>query len=128
MKARLLISAAAVVLAPAVCFAQASTATGVVGGAAAGAVIGGPVGAVVGGVIGGSVGAAAEPPREYYTVVQREPMASVPVQSRIVVGETLPETVVVRRVPQYDQWGYAVVNDRRVVVDNSTRKIVKIIE
>lgn len=129
MKARFLIAVAAgVVLAPAVCFAQATTTTGAVGGAVTGAVVGGPVGAVVGGVVGGTVGAAAEPPREVYTYVEHDQMPSVAVQERVVVGEPLPPTVVVRRVPQHDEWGYAVVNSRRVIVDNRSRKVVKVID
>ncbi|HMJ43182.1 MAG TPA: DUF1236 domain-containing protein [Pseudolabrys sp.] len=129
MRTRLFITvAAATILAPSICFAQASTTTGVVGGAAAGAVVGGPVGAVVGGVVGGTVGAAAEPPREVYTYVERERIPSVAVQERIVVGEPLPQTVQVRRVPQHDEWGYAVINDRRVIIDNRSRKVVKVID
>jgi hypothetical protein len=31
-------------------------------------------------------------------------------------------------VPQHDEWGYAVVNDRRVIVDNRSRKVVKVID
>lgn len=128
MKTRFLIAVAAVVLTPAACFAQASTTTGVVGGAVTGAVIGGPVGAVVGGVVGGTIGAAAEPPQEVYTYVERDQMPSVTYQQRVVVGEPLAETVVVRRVPQHDEWGYAVVNNRRVIVDNRSRKVVKVID
>jgi hypothetical protein len=82
----------------------------------------------VGGVIGGTIGSAAEPPREVYTYVEQDQMPSVTYQERIVVGEPLPETVVVRRVPQHDEWGYAVVNNRRVIVDNRSRKVVKVIE
>jgi hypothetical protein len=52
----------------------------------------------------------------------------VAVQERIVVGEPLPQTVEVRRVPQHDEWGYAVVNDRRVIIDNRNRKVVKVID
>jgi uncharacterized protein DUF1236 len=129
MKARFVMAVAAVtVLVPAVCFAQASTTTGVVGGAVAGAVVGGPVGAVVGGVIGGTIGSAAEPPREVYNYVEEDQMPSVAYQERLAVGEPLPETVVVRRVPQHDEWGYAVVNNHRVIIDNRSRKIVKVIE
>jgi hypothetical protein len=129
MKARFLIAAAAtLLLAPAVCFGQASTTTGVVGGAAAGAVVGGPVGAVVGGAMGGTIGAAAEPPREVYTYVEHEQVPSVTYKEKITVGEPLAETVQIRRVPQHDEWGYAVVNNRRVIVENRTRKVVKVID
>jgi len=129
MKTKLFISvAAAAFLAPAICFAQATTTTGVVGGAVTGAVVGGPVGAVVGGIVGGTIGAAAEPPREVYTYVERERIPSVVVEERVVVGEPLPQAVEIRRVPQYDEWGYAVVNNHRVIVENRSRKVVKVID
>ena len=108
--------------------AQESTATGAIGGAAAGAVVGGPVGAAVGGVVGGTIGAAAEPPRDVITYVERERIPSVRVQERVVVGEPLPSTVEVRPVPSHTEYSYAVVNDQRVIVDQKTKKIVKIVE
>ena len=83
---------------------------------------------MVGGIVGGTIGAAAEPPREVYTYVEHEKMPSVTYRERVVVGEPLGESVVVRRVPQHDEWGYAVVNNRRVIVDNRNRKVVKIID
>lgn len=129
MKHRLFLSvAAAAILAPAVCFAQASTATGAVGGAAAGAVVGGPVGAVVGGTVGAAVGAAAEPPAEVRTYVMDEHVPSVAVRERVVVGEPLPGTVVIHRIPKHDEYAYAVVNNRRVIVEPSSRKVIKIYE
>src|SRR4051812_49705887 len=68
MRKHMLASAVAiVVLAPSLAFAQASTATGAVGGAAAGAVVGGPVGAVVGGTVGAAVGAAGGAPARGWT-------------------------------------------------------------
>ena len=123
-----LILSLALVCAPTICLAQASTTTGAVGGAVTGAVVGGPVGAVVGGVVGGSIGAAAEPPREVYTYVERERVPSVTYRERVAVGESLPATVEIHRVPQHDEYGYVVLNDRRVIVDNRSRKIVKVIE
>jgi hypothetical protein len=129
MKTRLLISlVAASVVAPSLAFAQASTATGAVGGAAAGAVVGGPVGAVVGGTVGAVVGSAAEPPREVITYVQRERLPSVAVQERVVVGEPLPTSVQFRAVPNHTEFGYAVVNNQRVIVEPKTRKVIKIVE
>ncbi len=129
MKTRLFLSvAAAAILTPAVCFAQASTATGAVGGAAVGAVVGGPVGAVVGGTVGAAVGAAGEPPAEVRTYVMEEKVPSVAVQERIVVGEPLPRTVTIHRIPKHDEYSYAVVNNRRVIVEPSTRKVIKVYE
>ncbi|MEP9352633.1 DUF1236 domain-containing protein [Xanthobacter sp. KR7-65] len=116
------------VLAPAAAFAQASTATGAVGGAAVGAVVGGPVGAVVGGAVGATVGAAAEPPQEVRTYVMKERRPSVRVQQEVVVGQPLPEGVAIYDIPQTKDYEYTVVNDRRVIVDPRTRKVVYIVE
>jgi hypothetical protein len=129
MRNHMLASAVAIaVLSPTLCFAQASTATGAVGGAAAGAVVGGPVGAVVGGTVGAAVGAAAEPPAEVRTYVTRESAPSVRVTEKVVVGEPLPATVVLRPVPNHADYSFAVVNDRRVIVEPKTRKVIQIIE
>ena len=49
-------------------------------------------------------------------------------KGRVVVGEPLPDTVVLRPVPRYTEYRYAVVNDRRVIVEPRTRRIVKIID
>ncbi len=115
-------------MAPSYAFAQASTATGAVGGAAAGAVVGGPVGAVVGGTVGAGLGMAAEPPAEVRTYVTRETVPSVRVTEKVVVGEPLPATVVLRPVPNHANYSFAVVNDRRVIVEPKTRKVIQIIE
>jgi hypothetical protein len=53
---------------------------------------------------------------------------SVVVRERVVVGEPLPDTVVLRPVPNYTQYRYAVVNDRRVIVEPRTRRVIKIID
>ena len=53
---------------------------------------------------------------------------SVVIHERVVVGEPLPPTVVLRPVPNYTEYRYAVVNDRRVIVEPRTRRVVKIID
>jgi hypothetical protein len=53
---------------------------------------------------------------------------SVTVRERIVVGEPLPPTVELRTVPSHTEYRYAVVNDRRVIVEPRTRKVIKIID
>src|SRR6185295_3815111 len=76
-------------------FAQSTTAQGAADGAAAGGQIGGPVGAMVGGTVGAAVGAGLEIPNAVFSAVPRgEP--SVTIRERVVVGEPLPETVVLR--------------------------------
>ena len=61
------------------------------------------------------------------TYVEREDIPSVTVEHEVRVGQPLPETVVVHRVPKYE-YEYAVVNHRRVIVEPKTRRVVKIIE
>ena len=129
MKNRLAVSLiAASLLASGAAYAQSTTATGAANGAAAGGAVGGPVGAAVGGTVGAAVGLGLEIPNAVITSIQGERVPSVTVRERIVVGEPLPATVELRPVPQYNEYRYAVVNDRRVIVEPRTRKIIKIID
>jgi Protein of unknown function (DUF1236) len=128
MNKRLAISLVTVsLLASGSAFAQSTTATGAANGAAAGGEVGGRVGAMVGGTVGAAVGAGLEIPNAVFGAVPRgEP--SVTVRERVVVGEPLPETVVLRPVPSHTEYRYGVVNDRRVIVEPRTRKVIKIID
>ncbi|MGQ4272653.1 DUF1236 domain-containing protein [Terrihabitans sp. B22-R8] len=110
-------------------FAQEGTATGAAGGAVTGAIVGGPVGAVVGGVVGAAAGTAIDPPpREVREYVVRERAEPVVVQERIVVGEALPQTVVVHRIPEHETYSYAYVNEQRVIVETDSGRVVEIVE
>jgi hypothetical protein len=128
-----LAAAVALGLTPAAAFA-AGTVTGAAGGAVTGAIVGGPVGAVVGGTIGAIVGTAVDPPPpEVVTYVETQQPPPVMLQGDLVVGATLPESVVLYPVPadvyvSADGWAYeyAYVNGHRVVVDPRTRAIVAI--
>ena len=111
---------AAALLVPGVAFAQSNE------GAAAGGEVGGPVGAIVGGTVGAAVGAAVEIPNAVINGLPRD--RSVVVRERVVVGEPLPPAVELRTVPQHTEYGYAVVNDRRVIVEPRTRRVVRIID
>jgi hypothetical protein len=128
MMKRYLIALAVAVSASSAAYAQSSTVSGAAGGAATGAIVGGPVGAAVGGVAGAAIGTMIDPPpapvREY---VVRESVPSVRVERQVVVGEPLPETVELRRVPDYE-YSYAVVNDRRVIVEPGTRRVIEVID
>jgi hypothetical protein len=135
---------AAFAAAPAIAFAQSQPSGGAVGGATSGAasgavggaIVGGPVGAVVGGVGGAVVGAiigdAAQPRLRTYVVEQGVPSYSY--AEPVVVGTMLPEHGVVYRPlpPEYgpaaSNYSYTVVNDRTVIVEPQTRRIVQIIE
>jgi len=109
-------------------FAQSTTVEGAHNGAAAGGAVAGSLGAMVGGTVGAAVGAGLEIPNAVITSIDQERAPSVVVRERVVVGEPLPETVVLRPVPRYSEYRYAVVNDRRVIVDPRTRRVIKIIE
>lgn len=78
--------------------------------------------------VGGTVGVAVEPPPGVTTYVEREDAPSVAVEERVVVGEALPATVELRPIPEYREYRYAVVNQKRVIVEPRTRKVVKIID
>jgi hypothetical protein len=127
MKSRIAISLAAVsLLMSSAAFAQSTTEEGARNGARAGGDIGGPVGAMVGGTVGAAVGAGLEIPNAVLGGLPRE--RSVVVEDRVVVGEPLPATVELRPVPNYTEYRYAVVNDRRVIVEPRTRRVIKIID
>jgi Protein of unknown function (DUF1236) len=129
MRNRFVVSlVAASLLASGAAFAQSTTVEGARDGVRAGGDVGGPVGAVVGGTVGAAVGAGLEIPNAVITSVQGERQPSVVVHERVVVGEPLPAEVELRPVPHYTQYDYAVVNDRRVIVEPRTRKVIKIIE
>lgn len=116
--------------------AQAQYAPGdAAAGAAAGGSVAGPVGAAAGAIVGGTVGAAADvgtaifgpPPPPVVTYVEREDVPSVTVEHDVVVGQPLPDTVVLHPVPKY-HYEYAIVNDKRVIVEPKSRRVVKIVE
>lgn len=133
---------AAIVAIPATAFAQSQPSGGATGGAVSGAtsgaiggaIVGGPVGAAVGGVGGAVVGAiigdAATPKFRTYVVEQSVP--SYTYAQPVAVGTVLPEQgVTYREVPaEYGApsgYRYTVVNDRTVVVEPRTRRVVQII-
>ncbi|MGK9055191.1 DUF1236 domain-containing protein [Neorhizobium sp. CSC1952] len=110
--------------------AQESTVNGAVGGAVTGAIVGGPVGAAVGGIVGAAAGTAIDPPPErVVTYVREQPIQqSVVVRERVVVGQPIPQQVVLTPVPEAPTYAYAVVNEQRVIVDPQTHTVVQIID
>ena len=76
------------------------------------------------------VGAAIDPPPppvQTY-VLQQPTTGSVVYQGDLMVGQPLPEQVVITPVPDHTTYCYAVVNDRRVIVDPNTRQVVQILD
>jgi outer membrane lipoprotein SlyB len=128
MKIRTAITAAVLVLAPGLAFAQSTTARGAANGAASGGAVAGPVGAAVGGTVGAAVGAAVEIPNAVLNSVRSEPGPSVVVREEVAVGRTLPQHVQLRPIQRYPEYRYAIVNDRHVIVEPRTRRVIKIVE
>lgn len=98
-------------------------------GAVAGALIAGPLGAAVGGVAGAATGgfadAVIEPPAEVRTYITANEVDPVFLDGEVVIGAGLPETVVLREVPDYE-YRYVYVNNQPVLVEPQTRRIVYI--
>jgi hypothetical protein len=94
-----------------------------------GAVVGGAVGAVAG-TVGGILGVDARPRFREYVVRERKP--SYRYSEEIAVGVVLPETgVTYYEVPaEYNapNYRYTYVNERPVLVDPRTRRIVEIVD
>jgi uncharacterized protein YcfJ len=130
---------AAILILPTAAFAQNAPAAqggalgGATTGAVGGAIVGGPIGAVVGGVGGAVVGAIIgdnTPRFQTYVVEQRRP--SYTYSEPVVVGGVLPnEGIVYYDVPrEYGEtnYRYTVINNRTVLVDPATRRVVQVIQ
>jgi hypothetical protein len=108
-------------------------ASGAAAGAVGGAVVGGPVGAAVGagvGAIAGGIAEAQQPQFRQYVVQQGVP--SYTYSGDVTVGTTLPSSgVTYYEVPAtygVKQYRYTRVNNRVVLVDPSTGRVVQVIQ
>jgi uncharacterized protein YcfJ len=113
--------------------AQDGAAAGAVTGAVGGAIVGGPVGAVVGAGTGAIVGGIADDTRpRFRTYVSERRVQSYKYDRDVRVGADLPSTgVTYYEVPKeygVTKYRYTVVNDRTVLVDPATHRVVQIIE
>ena len=132
---------AAAFLSTAIIAPLSASAQGVEGGVDRGAREGeraaGPVGAIVGGTIGGVVGGVtgilsvdARPRFRHYVVEEHRP--SYRYEGDVRAGAVLPEAGVTyyEVPPEYGvrDYRYTVVNDRPVLVDPRTRRIVEVVE
>ena len=128
---RKLLSVAAIgLLAASAATAQESAVTGAAGGAVTGAIVGGPVGAAVGGVVGAVAGITIDPPPErVITYVSQAPVPpdTVVIKEEVVVGASLPETVIVQPIPEEPRYAYAFVNEQRVIVEPSSRTVIQVV-
>ena len=125
------------------------TQDGAASGAAQGNAVGGPIGGIVGGAIGAGVGAAtgavgtatgivggilgADDRPRFHDYVAGENYPSYRYSRPLRVGAILPRSGVTYRevpadYPSAQRYRYARVNDRTVLVDPRTRRIVDIID
>ena len=52
--------------------------------------------------------------------------ASSRFDGELAVGVMVPVSMTIVDVPAYKNYGYVMLNDRRVLVDRSTRKVIKV--
>jgi hypothetical protein len=67
------------------------------------------------------------PPAEVRTYIDTTEVSTVPFEGDLVVGTTLPPGVTVAEVPNY-RYSYVRLNDRPVLVDPETRRVVYVYE
>jgi len=113
--------------------AQDGAAAGATTGAVTGAIVGGPVGAAVGAGVGAVAGGIADDTRpRFRSYVEERHVPSYRYEHEVRVGEDLPSAgVTYYEVPReygVTRYRYTVVNDRTVLVDPSTHRIVQVID
>ena len=113
-------------------FAQ-NAATGAATGAVGGAIVGGPAGAAVGATVGAVAGGIADESRpRFRTYVHGQRHPSYRHDHEIRVGADLPSSGVtyydVPREYGVTKYRYTVVNDRTVLVDPATHRIIEVID
>lgn len=113
--------------------AQNGAAAGATTGAVTGAIVGGPVGAAVGAGVGAVAGGIADDTRpRFHSYVSERRVPSYHYDREVVVGADLPSSgVTYYEVPReygVTKYRYTVVNNRTVLVDPSSHRIVQVIE
>ncbi|APO74850.1 hypothetical protein AM571_CH02039 [Rhizobium etli 8C-3] len=67
-------------------------------------------------------------PGEVRTYVLEQQSPSVTFEGDVAVGTTLPDTVEINTIPDQPEYGYVVVNKKRVLVNPNTRAVIEVIE
>ncbi|APG95003.1 DUF1236 domain-containing protein [Sinorhizobium americanum] len=67
-------------------------------------------------------------PGDVRTYVMEQQTPSVVYEGEIVVGQPLPETVEIHTIPDQPDFGYAIVNEKRVVINPKTRAVVEVVQ
>ncbi len=82
-------------------------------------------------VAGPVEGAAIDPPPPgvtEYVELQPFPQRPLVLQEQISVGKPVPETVFLNTVPADRRYGFAVVNEKRVIADVKSRTVVQVVK
>jgi len=132
-KLAFLLGAAALAAAPLAANAQSDMAVGAGTGAVTGAVVGGPVGAAVGAGVGAIAGGISDANRHrFHEYVVHERPRSYRYEGDVRVGVVLPrDRVTYYAVPRkygVTKYRYTVVNDRTVLVEPGTGRVVQIVD
>ncbi|MBB3657495.1 hypothetical protein FHX15_002727 [Rhizobium sp. BK650] len=67
-------------------------------------------------------------PGEVRTYVMEQNAPSIVYDGDVTVGATLPDTVEIHPVPDMNGYGYTVINERRVIVEPQTHRIIQVLE
>ncbi|MGR4846034.1 DUF1236 domain-containing protein [Rhizobium sp. LARHSG275] len=67
-------------------------------------------------------------PGEVKTYVQKQETPSVTFEGDVAVGTALPDTVEIHAIPDQPDYGYVVVNKKRVLVNPKTRTVIEVIQ
>lgn len=67
-------------------------------------------------------------PGEVRTYVLEQTTPSVTFEGDLAVGTALPETVEILTIPDQPDFGYVIVNDKRVLVNPKTRTVIEIVQ
>lgn len=67
-------------------------------------------------------------PGEVRTYVLEQNTPSVQYEGEIVVGQPVPDVVEIHPIPDQPEYGYAIVNEKRVIVNPKTHTVVQVLE
>ncbi|MBB4255672.1 DUF1236 domain-containing protein [Rhizobium sp. BK008] len=67
-------------------------------------------------------------PGEVKTYVQKQETPSVTFEGDVAVGTALPDTVEIHTIPDQPDYGYVVVNKKRVLVNPKTRTVIEVVQ
>ncbi|WP_105441198.1 DUF1236 domain-containing protein [Neorhizobium sp. T25_13] len=72
----------------------------------------------------------AAPPDKAVDFVSRQPMPANPVQvsEKIAVGQPIPNNLVLSPIPDTPNFAFAIVNQKRLIIDLKTFVVVRIVE